>query len=198
MSTSRNRPVEKVTFDSVFDGARPVTTSTRICLDGQILAEIDEANRDLVQARLDDEALNRLPVAPEVARRVVELTKLAHESEIEFVFTSIGSKAWRDLVAKHPPTDVMRRQGADFNTETFPIAAMAAACVEPAGATVEKFTRLAETISQGQWNQLWAACHAANAGPADVPLSAAAYAIARRTETSSGQPEPTDSLAASS
>jgi len=201
MGARSTRPArETVEFGSLLAGATAAQRSTRLCLAGDVLGEIDALNAELWQAKLDDDRLNRAPLAPGIAAEIVELTELAHASEVEFVFKAIGRKAWRDLVAAHPPLPNHTKAGADFNTETMPIEAMAASCIEPKGATVEGFRELAESdkVTDAQWNKLWFACHAANAGSADVPFSVAAYAIARPTETNSGQPEPTESLAASS
>lgn len=184
-----------VSWEDVRAGVKPVERTARICLDGRIVAEIETLAREHAVAKRDDENLNREPVAPGIAARIRELTEQAHAAEVEFVFRAMGRKAWRDLVAEHAPTDEQRKAGADFNTTTFPPAAMAACCIDPVGVD---FDELAEIATDAQWNQLWVACHTANTGSADVSFFEAAFAPARPTVTSSEQPEPTESPEASS
>ncbi len=195
MGARNTPPRPSVSWDKARAGASVVKQSARICLDGDLLSEIDALNRELAQTKLDDAQLNRVPQAPGVAAEIVELTDLARAAEVEFVFKAIGRRAWRDLVAAHPPTPEQRKEGADMNPLTFPVAAMAACCVEP---TDVDFDELGTLTNEGQWNKLWVACHEANTGRADVPFSVAAFALVRPTDSSSASRETTDSLAASS
>jgi hypothetical protein len=197
MSQTRNRPGK--TFQGILAGATAVQRSVRVSFNGELLAELDALNLDLAQARLADQNENRLPEAPKIAQKIVELTDLLHDSEVEFTFKSIGRTAWRNLVVAHPPKDDDKKAGRDYNGLTFPVAAMAASCVKPEGASVEGFQEIAdsELVMQSQWDKLFSACLAANAGSADVPFSAAAFAIARPTETSSESRGTTESPGAS-
>lgn len=181
VSKGENSGGDAVTFDSVLAGAKPTVKSVRISLRGDLVHEIEQLQEVLQAERMRDEVENRVPVAPKIAKRIVELTDQATAAEVEFTFRSIGRRAWRDLVAEHPPAEEEKKQGADFNTETFPAAAMAAACVTPAGASLEKFEQLrdGDVIGDRQWNDLWATVHAANTGGSGIPLSAAAFAMAR-------------------
>lgn len=190
---------DAVTFDSVLAAARPVVKSIALCLDGELMNELSRLDEQLRRARLADEMENRPAQAPALAAQIVDLTEKARAQELTFSFRNIGRRAWHDLLALHPPTDKDQKAGADFNTDTFPVAAMAASCVAPTGATQEAFQRLGEvTLTQEQWNALWLTCHEANVGGADIPLSAAAYAIARGIATSSAQRGSTEPAEASS
>jgi hypothetical protein len=198
--TQRKSPGKPVSFGNVLAGATAVQRSTRICFNGALLGEIDSLNAELVQAKISDANENTPDRAPAIAQRIVELTDEMRESEVEFVFKAIGRRAWRDLVAANPPKDDDKKAGRDYNGLTFPVEAMAASCVSPPGASVEGFQEIADSdlVMQSQWDKLFSACLTANAGPADVPFSAAAFAIARPSETSSGPRETTESLEASS
>lgn len=180
---------------SVKAKAKPVERTAAICLDGSILGEIEVLLERMAAAKAMDENENRTPQAPEIARQVVALTKKAKADETVFVFRSVGRTAWRELVATHPPKPDDAKKGWDYDPTSFPLAAMQAACVDPEGVD---FDELAETVSQSQWDKLWAACHAANAGNADVPFIEAAFELARPTATKSGPLEPTDSPEVSS
>lgn len=189
---------DAVSFDSALAGVTRVVKSIRLCLDGALMAEIEDLDAELTQARETDAIENRNPQAPAIAARIIELTEQARAKQVEFRFQSLGRRPWRDLVAEHPPTDEDKAARAEFNRDTFPIAAMVASCIAPTGATEKKFLKLAETLTEDQWGLLWVTCHVANTGGADIPLSVAAYAIARGTETSSAPRGSTEPAAASS
>lgn len=188
------------TFGEVLAAAKPVTKSVRICMRGDLIAEIERLDADWAQAREDDERLNRLAEAPDLAARITDLTEEAKAAEVEFVFQSMGRRAWRDLLAMHGPSDEDKKAGFDYNRQTFPVAAMAASCIAPKGATVEGFEEFADSpnVTDAHWNRLWLTCYNANTGGAEVPQSRAAFAPAGRTETSSESRGTTGSPAPSS
>jgi hypothetical protein len=201
MTASGEKPGEDApTFASVLAGARPGVKRCRVCMRGDLVDEIEGLQRDLEQAQVFDHTENRAPQAPKIAALIVEKTEEALTHEVEFVFRSIGRRAWRDLLAAHPPTEEDKKAGADFNRESFPQAAMAASCVAPTGATEKDFQALADgnAIGDPQWNQLWLTCRDANVGGAEVPLSVSAFGLVRGTAPNSKSRETTDSLAASS
>jgi hypothetical protein len=171
-------------MSSALEAAKPVVKRCRVCLRGDLVAEIEKLSYELAEAELFDANENRLPEAPPIAARIVELTDQARAAETEFVFQALGRRAWRDLVAQHPPKDSDKEAGRDFDGETFPAAAMAACCTSPTGATLAQFEQLrdGDSIGDAQWNRLWATCNRANTGGSDIPLSEAAFALARGTE----------------
>jgi hypothetical protein len=189
-----------VSFDSVLAGAKPTVKRTRISMRGDLVDQLEQLEIALHRARISDEMENSPAKAPGLAAQIVGLTTLAREAEVEFVFTAMGRRPWRDLIAAHPPTEEQAGKGADFNPETLPAAAMAACCISPTGATVEKFEALrdGDVIGDAQWNELWTVVHAVNTGGAQIPLSVAAFALVRGTGVNSERPETTESLAASS
>lgn len=203
MAEQTTSPGEDASFDDVLAGSSARNRSIKVCLRGDLLAEIERLTAELPHVQLADSTENRPAEAPALAKRIVELTEEAQAAKVEFVFEPLGRRAWRDLVAEHPPTDEQKAAGGDFDTETLPAVAMGKSCVSPKGATEAKFRKLADgkAITDAQWNLLWATCWAANTGGedgADIPLSGRAYALARGTETSSASRGTTDSLAASS
>jgi hypothetical protein len=101
-------------------------------------------------------------------------------AKVEFRFQSIGHRAWADLMAAHPPTKEQLKafNRIDHNPETFPLAAIAASCVEPA-MTVDDVGRLERALNDTQFNLLLVRCVEANTGGIDTPKSAAAGMIRR-------------------
>jgi hypothetical protein len=172
-------------FAAALASSKPLSKSISLCLDGELLAEAESLGEQFRQAQNDDERLNRVAEAPQIARRLAEVADRIRETEVEFTFRSLGRLAWRDLVSEHPPTKEHEQVGLDFNPDTLPAAAMAACCVAPEDADLEGFRQLSETLTQTQWDRLWLTCREANLGAGDIPNLAAAYALARPTETSS-------------
>lgn len=160
-------------------------------------------NVDLAQALDDDAMLNRVPVAPGIAAEIVALEAEMEAAKQEFRFRSIGRQKWAALLAEHPPTREQLREDKrlDHNPETFPAAAIAAACTDPV-MTVEQ----AQVLERGAWNEdvkdyvgglnttqfnlIWGACIDANAGGATNPKSLAAGAILRASEQFESTPAP--------
>lgn len=128
--------------------AKPVT----FWLDNLAEEELAEAEREAREARnrADRLALTENSGAAAAEERALDYEhaaeKLAKEYEnmrFEFLFVSIGSKAKSELINAHPPTeeqvDKMREElkaaGEDargrlqWNSDTYPVALMAASCV---------------------------------------------------------------------
>ncbi len=175
-----------VSFDSALAAGSAAVTRVRIPLRGDLMDEIQQLEQHLAQVRIEDEWSNEPDRAPEVAKRIIELVEQARAAEVEFVFRSMGRRAYRAFAAEHPPTDEQAETGADFNTETFPPAVMARCCVSPTGATAEKFAELrdGDLIGDEQWNELWTKVRAANTGGSSIPLPVAAFALVRGTSSS--------------
>ena len=124
--------------------------------------------------------------AGQIAAQIREVEQEAAPFVREFVFQSIGNKPWSDLMAEHPPKSKRDRDaGAEYNTDTFPPAAVAASCIQPEGMTLKNATLLMERWSVGQWNTLWTGCLIANGKVTGVPFSAAASVHLRDSEQSS-------------
>lgn len=184
-------------IEDVLAQARPKATTVRVCLRGDLLAEHDRLEAELAEVRRQDALSNRPSTAAEVAGRIEALQAQIEASSVQFTFHAVGQKRWTDLLVEHPPSEEDREEGAAFDRRTFPVAALAASCVEPA-MTQEQAARLYEVCNFGQWEQLWGACIAANVEGTSVPFSFAASAVLRGYETSSEQPTTTESLEVSS
>lgn len=167
----------------------------RILLRQDLLAEHEELEADLAAALQGDLRENRSPTAPVISARIVELEAEIEAAKREFRFRSIGHRAWADLMADHPPTKDQLKSfpRIDHNPETFPVAAIAASCVDPV-MTVADATTLERVLNDTQFNVLLVKCVEANTGGVDTPKSAAASGIARHLN---GQSASTPALAAS-
>lgn len=172
------------------DEVHPPEQSVRICVRGDLVADKEQAERDLIASRSrnpapdigDPEAVRQT----ELAEKVRRLEDECDAASVTFRFRGLPRRAHSDLQAAHPPTDEQQREMAELglaasaNSETFPPALVAASCIEPPGVTLEAATAAFETWGGGMWSLLWRTCLAANQGTADPgPKSAIASAVLR-------------------
>ena len=147
-----------------------------------------------------DRPISDIAEAPPLAEKLVAFQDETADQWVEFRFRSIGHRAWADLLAAHPPTRDQSRAAplVDFNPDTFPVAAIAASCVEPE-MTVDEAQRLDRALNQTQFDTLWTAVLDANMGGGSDPKSVLAAGLTARRNGHSGAPHTTTgSLAASS
>lgn len=120
---------DRPTFDEIQAARKPRTLSEWVPLDGDLLREIDELQREIRVAEREDERLNRDPVAPGLRSRLAALEDDARTAAVRFTFRALPRREWRDLIAEHPSDDKAWR----WDQDTFPAAAITACCVEPEG-----------------------------------------------------------------
>lgn len=89
-------------------------------------------------------------------------------STVWLVFRAVGRKAYDQLVRDHPPTEEQLAEKRDpgtptpaWNLDTFPVALIAASCVEPA-MTVEEAQTIWDEWNGGEIADLWMAALRAN------------------------------------
>lgn len=140
----------------------PAVSSASVCLDGALLAEIEQAEAALEEAKRQDDG-GIASGTRELADRVLELHERARARERRFTFASIGQRKWSDLLSHHPPSKDQRKEGLDHDPDPFSRAAMAASAVSPT-LTADDVEWLADNLSLGQFRRLWTACLAANVG----------------------------------
>lgn len=171
------------------------TATVRMLLRQDLARQHADLEAELLATRQDDESHNRTPLAPTIAKRIVELEQEMEAAKVEFVFRSLPRRDWVELIAKHPPTkaqlkaiadattDVFKRTTLEFNPDTFPTAAIAASCVDP-DMTVGDVDRLERALSDSQWAQLWSKAIEVNVGSSDPKASRVAGLILRLSEQS--------------
>lgn len=171
------------TIDDLLAEITARESKVRILLDQRLLAEHERLDAELLAATKLDGEENRDPVGPGLAQQLVAFEAAIEAAKREFRFRAVGKKAWADLLALHPPTkeQTAANPRIDHNPETFPIAAIAASCVDPV-MTVEQVGRLEEALNLAQFDKLWAACLDANVGAFDSPKSLVAPLIVRMSD----------------
>lgn len=151
---------------------QPTLVRTSICLDSELVLEIDRLTEQFEREKTLDEQMNRTPVAPGLAERIVQLRGQAKDAEVEFVFASIGRKAYTDLRLAHPASKEQEDNASatlGWDPDTFPPALLALSVVEPTGTTAAWWARKYDEWGTGQITRLWGACMAAQGGVVEVP-----------------------------
>lgn len=95
-------------------------------------------------------------------------------STTDFVVTikAIGSKAYDDLLAAHPPTNEQKKEGTSYNVETFAPALISACSVTPQ-LTEEQANQIwtSDEWSRGELTELFIGCVEVNSKGLDVPFN---------------------------
>jgi hypothetical protein len=180
------------------------TATVRMLLRQDLARQHADLETELEQAIVGDRNENRTPVAPTIAAQIVDLERQMDEAKVAFTFRAMGRRDWVELVAAHPPTkaqltavaamslDPLKRPGLDFNPDTFPVAAVAKSCINPA-MSLDDAKKLERAITDSQWAQLWDAAIRVNVGSTDPKASRAAGLILRLKERSESTAAPEES-----
>lgn len=199
-------------IDEIMRRKKPMKKSVDIPLDpdvAQLLAdkedEIEKAeqalNRERTKASTAREMGRSLADGSQIQdlakkiedleREYDELWESGKESIVTFWFQDIGKKAYDDLVNEHPPTDEQVKNWKDeggegrlaYNTETFPVALLAAASHEPK-ITPEKAQQIFDEWGNWEVIRLYRTAEAACMGATTVPKSRRSLTDTVETQTS--------------
>ena len=180
------------------------TATVRMLLRQDLARQHADLEAELLAAKSGDDNENRTPQAPAIAQRIVALEAEMEAAKVTFTFRAVGRRDWVNLIAAHPPTkaqiktlsdaspDPLKRMALEFNPDTFPVAAIAAASIDPE-MSVEDVQRLEAALSDAQWSQLWAKAIEVNLGASDPKASRVAGLILRLSEQSETTAAPEES-----
>lgn len=155
----------------------PDVKKVPVCFNRELLYRFEEASSRVDSLRA--EAKGMMDPGPEVKDAEVllqELTEEVRASQRVFVFQSIGTKKWRDLLSEHPPEGDQRKSVTfvglplEFNPDTFVPAAMHACCVEP-GITLEQAEWFAAEMPVKEVDSVFGAVLTINVTGLDRPFS---------------------------
>lgn len=70
------------------------------------------------------------------------LSTAAGPEEVSFLFRSMGSVAYDELITRHPPTTAQKAKNHSFNMDTFAPVLLSRVCAEP-------------SMSVAEWSEIW-------------------------------------------
>ena len=172
--SAQSQAAKAMTMDKIMKKKKGVVKSVQIQIDGEVATELTELQLLHSTAEAYDRKHNEDDTAPAIMDEIEALMGRAKETEVVFTFESIGSVAYDDIVGdpENQPTDEQKKEGATFNSLTFPPALIAAASVDPV-ITLEQATAIFQDRS---WNgaeleKLFYAALEVNTETGDIPLS---------------------------
>lgn len=169
----------ETTIDDLLAECTARETSVRVLLRQDMVQQHAVLVAELERlAVLDGESGSLELLSPAAAAAVVAFEAEMDAALREFRFRSIGRRAWRDLLAQHPPSKEDRLDRLDYNPLTFPVAAVAASCVSPR-MSLEQATKLEALTDLTEFGKLSAAAFEVNIGGNSNPKAHLAGRIAR-------------------
>ena len=160
-----------------------------VLLDADIAIRCSRARKAVedAQAKLDnaERAEQGRMLQPRVQRAQAELDEAKEEQEaadseaeqflVDFVFESVGSTRWDELLEEHPsPDEQKERLGNDdpgYDLKRWPLAVVAECLKSPEVSGVEDVEALKDRVPDVVWDQILAAAVRVNRGANQVPKS---------------------------
>ncbi|GIE30179.1 hypothetical protein Ait01nite_032240 [Actinoplanes italicus] len=174
--------------------ARLPERTVQLCLNGDLVAEHEEAERELEQAQRNPGNSLAGNGAAAIAERIEALEAEMRESTETFVLRALPQKknprddrpTWRELLERHPP-----RRGDDgeiieadksilLDTSTF-YEDMIRVCTVSPEMDEDDWEKLFGVISSSQYQDLHMAAWLLNRGDINIPFSLAASRMRRAT-----------------
>ncbi|GFH34288.1 hypothetical protein [Streptomyces pacificus] len=153
--------------------ARAREHTVRICLAGDVAAEVDRLEAELAGlSQWQQESLADKNPGLELAEKIKAARERMKEAEVDFTFRALGAKAWSDLVAEHPGKD----SDESWDAESLAPALVAACAVDPE-MTPAEVDELFEALNFGQRQQLIDAAWQVNGEATTIPFALHASAI---------------------
>lgn len=161
------------TLEEILAGAKLPETSVRLCLNGELTAELEQAERELAAAsRVIPTSLSGATGVQDATARVEAARAAVQEQSVTFRLRGITSRRWSDLVAENPPRDGNAGDRAlGYNSDTLFENLVSACLVDPQVSSPQELEALIDALSAGQWDVLVEAAIAVSRRKVDVPFS---------------------------
>lgn len=160
--------------------------TVEICLRGDLVAEHEQAERDLEQAQKQTADSLAGSGVGELVERIEALEAEMHDSTVTFTLRALSQPQYRALTLDHPPRRdedggiIEDDRGMGLNVDTFYEALIRRAVVDPE-LDAEDWDTLLGAITDRQYELLGAAAFLLNRSDVDIPFSLAASRAKRAT-----------------
>jgi hypothetical protein len=162
--------------------ARLPERSVEICLRGDLVAELEEIDRQYAQLPEGDGRLTSGAPRRRLAEQAAALREQMQDSTIVFRLRGLSRRTWDALVKQHPPIqDVEEHKAFGYNTDTFFDALVRASLVDPT-LDPQQWEQLLETVTTSQWRKLAFTAQILSTNDVSVPFSKAASAMTGNSE----------------
>ncbi|TYB69743.1 hypothetical protein FXF51_06155 [Nonomuraea sp. PA05] len=158
-------------IDDLLGQMRLPERTFNLCTRADLQGEWEQAEQTLARAELQarDSLVGNSAEVRELASRVQDLEAEMAAHTVAIKLRARTHKEWMDLLAKHPPREGNDNDGA-FNSATFGPALLAECAVDPV-MSEEQAGKLVDSMSTGQWNDLFNTLWGLNRSGVDVPKS---------------------------
>lgn len=179
----------KRSFEQLNRDRKPRTKSEWIPLDGDLIEEIADMDRQVRLAEREDERLDRAAdaQAPRLRRLLEELQQRAEEAAVQFTATSLPRKRYKKLVTDNPSKDEKMR----WDEDTFAPALISACITEPENADGQVIW---DDWDTGIANAIYGLCLLVNEEPPKVPFSVTSTVRTTDSQMSSISASETDEV----
>lgn len=157
---------ERPTIDDIIARKKPRTRSLWVCIDGDLVSEIERLEAEVSREERVDQREHRRPVAPQIRAKLDKLRERRDEAAVEFTFSAIPKREYRRLIDEHPDPDGKLR----WHEDTFAPALIAACAVEPA-IPLDRAETICDEWGESEYTQLFHAALMVNAEESQVPFS---------------------------
>jgi uncharacterized NAD(P)/FAD-binding protein YdhS len=172
-------------FADILGTAKLPERSVEVCLRGDLQADLEVLERQLEEATEQQDAVNSLDAGAEIAEiseKIQDLRTEMKDHTYPFRVRALSRRAYRALVAAHPPRKVTDAEGNEkvddtdslgFNVETFFDALLRLALVDPE-VDDATWSSLMDRLTDRQFEELAGAAWLLNRQEVDIPFSRAA------------------------
>ena len=170
--TAQSKQAKKRTIAEIMARKTAVMKTAIIQTDGELANKIAELRQLHTAARDADRLSNAPEKAPRIQKQIDKLIEQSEDTLEVFTFKSIGRFNYDELVAEHPPSKDQKKDGSDFDPNTFPPVLVSASCVEPEIPIADAV----KIFASPEWNgaelrKLFFAALDANTETGEIPLS---------------------------
>lgn len=160
-------------LSALLDAARLPERTVELCLRGDLQADWEDLQQQLAAAQRDaaPRSLSDPPAGEEIEERIREVEAAMAGAVLTVRLRAQNRKTFKDMALKHPPREGDQRDKLyGFNVEAFNAELIRISCVEPEF-DEEKWERLTEVLTPGQYQMLADTCEVLNHSQVDVPFS---------------------------
>lgn len=161
---------------ALLDSAALPEKTVEVCLRGDLVAQVEDAERELRDVRTNAQTMADRGAARVLAERIQALREEMQSSSVVFRLRGLTRQGWTALLTEHPPRPGEQTDKTlGYNTDTFFPALIRACLVEPE-LNDEQWEQLDAVMSAAQFDDLADAALAASRRKVDIPFSFAASA----------------------